>query len=268
MGTNKSRVVYFGWIPILSYNIRPENRNISEDKFTRVFSDLDLKQKINIQVTDFDKKGFLSKFVVAIPKRNSALESLTIEVNCKIRESGLVSFNFTTVPFNLGIEDEELREIFQSNLKVNLFDVIRDIYHKHIHHKKDSDAILSPVKAKDEKEAAEKILEQYSDKIFHYHRLIEKIGMVNFVTRFCDTKKRLDLLTSALGEFIYAQSFILLHKNLIQNPDEKREHFLKAFESINVLKDKLSWDIMFFISIVILYLTFIATITTVIAFVK
>ncbi|MBU0566564.1 hypothetical protein KJ693_06810 [bacterium] len=58
-----------------------------------------------------------------------------------------------------------------------------------------------------------------------------------------------------MGEFIYAQSFIDLHKNSIDNSKDITKTFQQASDSINILKEKFSWTLMFVIAALVGTLT-------------
>lgn len=239
-------VVYFGWIPTLTHEVIA-SKEIKEGKtFSRVFSDLKLNQEANIELKKLDEKGFLELFEVSIP------EVCGIKVECKVRPSGLTSFSFS---FFLP-KDPKIDPIFKKKLVISLFDFIRDLYHEHVHHEKKDDAILKPIEAKTEDEAIEKILKQYWDKVIYYHK---DIGTKKGVLRFFHTRKRINFLASGLGELVYAQSFVSLHKDNIKNWEEKAECFLRAFTSLGILKDRLGWNIMFAISIIVGILTLLSS---------
>ena len=173
---------YYGWIPILSHTLNSEDRNIKDNNFLKVFSDTDPSQEVAIELKEFDESGFISEFEGAIP------EKCFIDVSCEIKETGLVSFSFSSDP-----PIEGNREI--NHLAASIFDIIRDVYHEHVHHEKITDILLKPVESKEEREAVKKILRQYSTKIFTYHE--DKGRKLRWWEKFCESRKRIDLLNSA-----------------------------------------------------------------------
>lgn len=240
-------VTYYGWIPILTPNVIASNKLKEGDVFVRVLEFC--RKKVNIKVNKLDKNGFLSSFEVVIPEKQRKL----INVECNIKLSGLTSFSFffykkPQTQFN------EITKYFKNKLVINLFDSIRDLYHEHVHHEKKDDAILKPVEAKAEDEAIEGILNQYLNKVIYYHKDTgSKKG--NILIRFLDTRKRINFLASGMGELVYAQSFVSLHKDKIKNWEENIKCFLRAFESLKILRSKLEWGIMFALSLIVGILT-------------
>lgn len=188
--------------------------------------------------------------------------------------TGLVSFFFK----NDGLDSEKFK--FYSEkiyFPIFVFDIIRDVYHEHVHHARNDDCKLKPVSAKNEKEALYKILLQYQAKIFYYHSDLQPVKNILSIphTKYFEQRKRIALLETALGELIYAKSFIALHKAELETSEFKthiiEDSFDRAYESISILREKLTWQTMYVISmasIIIAILAAIASIVPIFNFIK
>ncbi|MBI4680825.1 MAG: hypothetical protein HY753_06405 [Nitrospirae bacterium] len=253
----------YGWIPILSSYLLTDNFHTKpSDIFPKSISDTDASQTIDGSLT-FDDNQCITSITLDIP------EIASVQVSCDMASSGLVFFQFNEVSFSpIPLENT----IFNENaLPTCIFDIIRDIYHDHVHHGKDSDCKLSPVIAKDEDEAVKKLLNQYQNKIIEYHKdfkLIKNCFYLSPARIFkLKSKKQLYFLTTGSGEFIYAQSFINLHEDIINrigfNVDTVNKSFELANKSVTTLKDKLSWRIMYIISITAMVIALFALISAI-----
>lgn len=228
---NDKQEKYYGWIPILTHKLLPLPPNQRPEKFTSSISDTNPSEKITFSNFNYDQRGFLCSFEMNCPEKYSA------KIECLIQETGLVSFNFITAS----------HEINQRTLfPFQIFNVVRSMYHRHVHHDDDLDAALTSVIAKDEKEAVSKIIKQFSEKIIDYHKRVKKTPPnYRFIKRFKHSRKKLEAMEPALGEFIYGRAFLGLHRNLINSNNEIEESFQKASDSISVLKEKYSYDLIY-----------------------
>ncbi len=237
---------YYCWIPILTHTLNPASRDHIEDNFRIKISDTDTNQEVVVSDLKWTSNvGYLSSFSIGIP------EECFIKVDCNIQRTGLVSFTFDT---DITIPNSYMED----NIAVNIFNLVRDIYHDHVHHDKADDATLSPVEANDDKEAIEKILAQYSEKITNHHKAVRSTFKFHLWRRIISLRRRMIAYESALGEFIYAQSLIDLHQSVIDNHDNIKESFKKAYDSISILKEKSSWTLMWTITVGIVILTIIS----------
>ncbi len=253
---------WYGWIPILSYELLAENCSSEmERSFKKRISDTDLSQRVDVSLV-FDHNNFLSAVQIDIP------EVGTVEVSCKIERTGLVNFSFTGIKFS----ENDIDNIIFNNtaLPVLILDIIRDVYHDHVHHDRHDDCKLKPVLSDNADEAVIKILSQYQNKIFHYHKDSHSIKDYPFLphSKYFKMRRRICFLETARGEFTYAKVFIELHKSYLKSkcPSVNKNikyFFDQAYNSVSILKEKLTWQIMYVISFLAVVITAMSLVSSI-----
>lgn len=231
-------ITYSGWIPILTDRLIPlsskEENEIVEylKKPINISDDLRNPELILVDNLQF-KDDYLISF--QIKSQSSALLSLTI--NCAIGKTGIVKF---CIP-NQNPEQQEGKRNKEERLAIKIFKIIREIYHEHIHHSK-TEAALRPVKTSYEDNALQDIIKQYDYKIIDYHdngiKIVDKAGI----------ERALSHIEEGLGELVYAKSFLNLHKSHFRDRtklDERIRSLDSVSKSLEILREKLSWNLMF-----------------------
>lgn len=256
------QTIWYGWIPILSHELVAENRSAeTEANYKKKTSDTDTSQEVNVSL-NFADNHFLSSVQIDIP------EIGTVNAKCKIRETGLINFEFSEIKFS---KNEIVNNIFNNtSLPVLIFDIIRDVYHDHVHHEHHDDCKLKPVSSSSDNDAVTKILSQYQNKIFYYHKDSHSIKNYYYIpcSRYFKMKRRVYFLETARGEFTYAKAFIELHKSHLKSEKKYESETLKyffdqAYNSVSILKEKLTWQIMYFISILAIIITALSLISSI-----
>ncbi|CAD7776855.1 MAG: hypothetical protein KBONHNOK_00965 [Candidatus Methanoperedenaceae archaeon GB50] len=203
---------------ILSYSPEGYRRYYEDDKDAKENKKFKIivcirKHKIN-HVFAFDSKGEIKAHAV-----------------CLIHDDGIVEIKVIDVKLPDQPTDRQVQNI-RERVAIHIYISIRDFYHSHTHHAKHDDMLLKPVQADNKKEAAEKILTQYEEKIIFYHKQIkEDIGPDK---SFEDAR---DLITKAEGEMIYASAFTRLLKDSIDDFELYLSVFSNAISSIKILAE-------------------------------
>jgi hypothetical protein len=106
--------------------------------------------------------------------------------------------------------------------------VIRDVFHKHVHHS--SDMLLPPVDAPDKKEAIEKIALRYLEKFIIYKRKWANIR----------SKDALNDVRRAQGEIEYARSFLTIHESELEHDflEKVRTSFNRFRNTFKILEGR------------------------------
>lgn len=135
--------------------------------------------------------------------------------NIEFIKNGLTNFSIDLKSDRY--DEEDVGSVF--------FRIIRDIYHGHTHHKH-QDLLLKPIKAKNENEAIDKLINLYLYKIVQYHKEIKIRVDTAFIKYFSIVtfKDSEDVIAQAMGEMTYAESLVNLLK-------EKDARYLNRFET-------------------------------------
>ena len=146
--------------------------------------------------------------------------------NCSIYDNGLVKID-------LNSDTAQISDKIQPIAK-RIYILIRDVYHSHTHHEKNGDSHLPLVLSDYKKDAIEKLLNQYDEKIINYHKYI-KIDVKNHN----DFSYAIKLITAAKGEMNYALHFVTLMKDYVDDFKSYKSSFLINVQSISILADEL-----------------------------
>ncbi len=247
---------YYGWIPILSYELHfdylfsefTKNEFTKNHKITKITGDeqntLDKKlsktdgtyytydvhddvknKKFKVVISFNDKK--IADYILIFNKENNLEAYAAI---CYIDSKGLVGFKLEYPEEKYAWKEHEMIEQF--------YIIIKNLYHSHTHHK-DEDLLLEPVPAKDKKDAIGEILKQYDEKIIKY---LKRVKSSMPIERF-DMAEGFDmaeeLIATAEGEMTYASRFVNLFKENIENHEAYSFVFSNALQSINILANKI-----------------------------
>lgn len=154
-------------------------------KLSNIHKDEDLlKRNLEIWPSPFLQKLFF-------PREKQPL----IKGQSEIHASGLVKLKIDQYPTSEKYEHPEEQ----------MHKVIRDVFHKHVHHS--SDMLLPPVDAQDKMEASEKIILRYLEKFIIYKRKWSHVR----------PKDALNDVMRAQGEIEYAQSYLAIHDSKLQS---------------------------------------------------
>ncbi len=253
MGTDA--VIYWGWIPILTKKVHFEygiskisgnnrktvsNGDKEETNGWEVASDEEKSEIYRILETDEvecychwdyeDKNNEKFKIIVCIQdyKINNIFaygknRAINAHAKCTIHDEGLVEIELVhnTVPIEKRVQSEVAKRVYI---------LIRDVYHSHTHHTKHADTLLKPVLAAKKKEAVEKLLAQFDEKIIYYHKVIKPD-----IEPPEDFNQAIKLINKAKGEMTYAISFTRLFKEDINDFELYISVFSNSFQSITTL---------------------------------
>jgi hypothetical protein len=111
---------------------------------------------------------------------------------------------------------EECKEMLYAEIYV----CVRDIYHRHTHHKESHEMLCPPVKTLDRNEAIKIIPDEYNEKIIKNHIIIKSYYNKS-------PKQAISDLLRVKGEMIYAQRFI----ELVNLDDHLKQSFHHAYNS-------------------------------------
>ncbi|MCK4732343.1 MAG: hypothetical protein KAT65_07790 [Methanophagales archaeon] len=154
-------------------------------KLSNIHKDEDIL-KLNLEIWPFP---FLQKLF--FPREKQPL----IKGQSEIHANGLVKLKIDQYPTYEKYEHPEEQ----------MHKVIRDVFHKHVHHS--SDMLLPPVDAQDKKAALEKIILSYLEKFIIYKR----------VWSHARPKDALNDVMRAQGEIEYARSYLAIHDSELQS---------------------------------------------------
>jgi membrane-bound ClpP family serine protease len=129
-----------------------------------------------------------------------------------------------------------------------VYAILKEIYHIHTHHHKDTDMLLRPIHiTSQDAKPYDKILNEYEEKIISYHNEINKnniFGIKNFLININKVykEKEIEKLKKAHGEMLYALNFLnLVDEESFQNRKLVFENAKSSFESLlNTYNSKLS----------------------------
>lgn len=245
MVTGNESNVYYAWIPILTNDLnfncfikelKREGDKITEDE-ARTFDKKLLKTNGLYYNRDSHEDVGQKRFRAVISiNDNSILDHILIldktgnleaHAVCDIDRKGLVTLKVEYPAERYAWKEHEMIEQF--------YIITRDLYHCHTHHKAHEDLLLKPVIAKSKKDAIEKILNQYDEKIIKYHKRI-RLSIPHEKFDFA-TK----LIVAAKGEMTYASHFVNLFKEDIENPEFRRFVFSNALQSIAILANEIKF---------------------------
>jgi len=235
---------FFGWIPILTYQLLPVSCLITTPLEKRV-SDTDTQK---ISYTYFWENNHITGIKIHYSDNS---RSLTINVKCEVFSTGLVKYSFVFYP------DHEYSSLYVKHIAAIIFDIIRDVYHEHVHHDTTDDVTLPPIETQDKKEAISKIFDIYSEKIIRYHKDIKYSLNYWILKKLYYLLNRLRIVESGMGEFVYAKSFTMLHKDYLDHADERLRSFENAYSSLKILREKFEWTLMYSVTFIIFILTVI-----------
>gem|GEM_PF-4903875 len=228
MSRMKNLPLWHGWIPILSGKLfLPEEEDI-EDRAKRLQKEINEHCEYQIKYTHIG----LDSWIIEIETREEMLQ-----VDCKLENNGLCKIT----PIAGDPSYENVSVIYQ---------FIRDLYHKHIHHS--GDIPLRPIEANNENDAKEGFLDQYRQKVMDYHSEAK-----DFIDsrRFDDA---IDIISSGRGEMQYAKSFVNLF--FVGEPGELLN---RVFENADKSLEVLWWRVIWRLSAIERRLLFRATVTLV-----
>lgn len=239
-------MTYVAWIPILTPNIDFErrvndfieqNKEYIENKksspneiiYKREFDDVRInnegEQKIKITLHNFKiTEIYFNEIKLA-------------EIH-HISDEGIVWFSLS-----VSVADD----FTPQKLAGQVYIVIKDIYHVHTHHNKEDDMLLVPCKIggtatfKIDNLVALKILNQYTEKIIKYHKIIHSINEDNEIATISQMRLLLLLFKKAKGEMIYGLHFLSLVKSSISTDlyNNHKKAFQNSLTSMGILSDNL-----------------------------
>jgi len=129
----------------------------------------------------------------------------------------------------------------KENLIREVYFSVKGIYHSHTHHSS-SIHLLDIVKSEDQSDAIKKIIGYFEGKIISYHHEI-RLGLFERGFKYISEEsieRNFKTFTIAEGEMIYAQRFIELHDQEIQEaglqPNDIKNEFKHAIKSIRMLE--------------------------------
>lgn len=202
-----------------------KSKEIKYFEFYKNFKDT---QEENSKVVIFVDNKYKIIRVIIFNKKQEVAAIAT----CEIDNNGLVKISFSYQP-KQGLNKIELEKI-EKNIAIQVYIIIRDIYHQHTHHeygKDHSDILLPPVQAKNDKEAIKKINDKYQEKIITYHEKLHEIlkDPTQIPYGFFDEIKH------AKGEMTYAISFIKLFKDKIKHYEKYHFSYLNGIRALDIL---------------------------------
>ncbi len=220
---------FWGWIPILTTKIHfeflikeMEGELISiSDKDKKLICDILKADEIEgYYREDFeDELGKTFKAIVCVHnyKINHVFMRdkdgvIKAHAKCSLHDDGIVEIK-------LALQTIPIREQLQPKVARRVYMIIRDIYHTHTHHEKHHDKLLNVVITNNKREAVEKLLTQFDEKIIRYHKMI-KHDIEN--PKFFETAKK--LITRAKGEMIYALVLTKLFEECFERPLNTQEN--------------------------------------------
>ncbi|RZN16458.1 MAG: hypothetical protein EF812_00045 [Methanosarcinales archaeon] len=238
-------VIYWGWIPILTKKVHFEYgiSKIPREGWEIASNEekIEICQILGTDTVDEcycywdyeDENNKKFKIIVCIQnyKINNFFaydgkgKSIKAHAKCTIHDDGLVKIELDhkTVPVGEKIQPEVAKRVYIS---------IRDAYHSHTHHTKYEDILLKPVLAANKDEAVERLLDQYDEKIIHYHKVIKPD-----IESYKDFDEARNLIGRAKGEMTYAVSFTRLFKRYINDFELYISVFSNSFQSITTLAE-------------------------------
>lgn len=245
MATDNENSIYYAWIPILTYSLNfnyfikkleREGNKITEDEarnfdkklsknngtYYNCDSHEDVENKSFRAVISINDEKILDHILILDKTGN--LEAHAV---CDIDKKGLVTLKLKYPDEKYAWKEYEIIKQF--------YIITRDLYHYHTHHKAHEDLLLKPVIAKSKKDAIEKILNQYDEKIIKYHKRI-RLSIPHEKFDFA-TK----LIVTAKGEMTYASHFVNLFKEDIEDPEFCRFVFSNALRSIAILANEIKF---------------------------
>ena len=280
----------YGWIPILTHRLRPEDQKQLDNIPLQISDKWKFIKKTYLRSYEpfFKKDGFLEKISLNF---NEFTGIKKVIVSCNIKDTGLIKFKIEEIE-NCNTCDNDIFVNF--TLPSVVLDIIKNIYHSHVHHNKLADCEIRPVKANSYDEAILEIVNQYRKKINMYHNTISNLknrfsfkdiiedmkspknndcmtrfnafiktiklipfSLWWFVKRFFTSKSKCthSLTQAALGDFQYGISFVNLHEKDINKKNEKladsiRKSFLGANQSLLLLREGSTFRIMYIIAFI------------------
>lgn len=240
---------FWGWVPILSSELLTvQDPVIRIERIRKDWADTERTKDCEYADFEFVDSGYLKSFKVSMP------ETGFMKIEIDILPTGLFSFHYS---YDICAKQDNLRWELDFLFPTIIYTIVRDIYHDHVHHERTYDAVLQVEEAKDIEDAMRKFRLQYENKIKAYHQDIKRVdqdGLLFNTTQILLLRpmlKRLKLMNLAIGEFVYAKSFLQLH-----GLSCKAFAFDNATNSVRLLMDKQYWRIAtFFASLNILLVT-------------
>ena len=236
-------VIYWGWIPILTKKVHfeygiskmpRESWEIASNKEKiEIYQILGTNRVECYRHWDYeDKNNEKFKIIVCVQKYKInnifAYDSegvIKAHAKCTIHDDGLVEIELDHKTVHIG-------EKIQPKVAKRVYISIRDVYHSHTHHTKYEDILLKPVLAANEDEAVERLLDQYDEKIIHYHKVIKPD-----IESYKDFDEARKLIARAKGEMTCAVSFARLFKRYINDFELCISVFSNSFQSITTLAE-------------------------------
>jgi hypothetical protein len=239
---------FWGWIPILTSKILYEYL-IDELEHTN-FGPITKENKelielilgtdeydYSVQEDSEDENSNIFKAIACLKDKKvehlfffDENDILKAHARCLICDNGIVRIE-------LDDKSAALSQGIKPTVAKRAYIIIRDIYHSHTHHEKYDDYLLQLVVADNQKEAIEKILGQYEEKIVMYHKTIRTD------LKYVDFDAAISLITLAKGEMKYASAFVGLQST--QNPyfECYNNIFSNSLSSISLLADDVEMKI-------------------------
>ncbi len=228
---------FVAWIPILTPEINFKRR---VDAFLRK-NHLQFQGDVITYKREFDDEAKNrekdKKVKLYFNEKKSKIEKIDFE-NVSVAEiiditkEGIVFFKVIS-----NVKDKQ-------KLAEQIFIVVKDVYHEHTHHHHEDDMLLRPVETEEGKYkindiVAKKILNQYTEKIIHYHKKLNEYIDERQIMRASKMKGLLLLFKKSIGEMIYALHFISLVKPHISSElyDSHKKSYESALTSIRNLRD-------------------------------
>ena len=240
---------WFGWIPTLAgKEVFPTlcreflkeitGGGIEDGMFIFRKKLYDVK-KMYCSITISLKNGYITSVKISDDTEN---KTIVRAENVEFYENGLVSFTIFT-------------EVDEKIAAMQVFRIIRDIYHVHTHHKH-QDVLLEPVTAENVDEAIDKIVRTYLKKIVDYLKEI-KHRADTFFLKYCSVLTIEDtesLISQALGEMIYAENFCELFNRF------EKTRFERTRTAIEALRDRVRVK-YYTLTLILAFLTLTFTVT-------
>jgi len=230
---------YYGWIPILTKNLlydrfikelEKEKERVEGEEEKKLNEILSKTGRYYIHETHEDVENNKVKVIISIDDRN-AIDRVLIFVkdnvlaahaSCNIEDNGLVM---------LKLEYPKEKDAWKEHeIIMQVYIIIKDLYHHHTYHEPYEEILLLPVSAKDKTDAITRLVDQYQEKITAYHTIIWK-----------DIKNKMEfdvvweLVSRAKIEMVYASVFLQLFGKNIKDSQSYFSVFSNAFKSIDDL---------------------------------
>ena len=264
--------LWWGWVPILSHkvlNCRPEKQGfklggltVDQAKALRPFTPIDQRKKywirekeVNSDDTQFSRRERIKKI---FNKQKNAHSIITVILEaCEVPRPAYAIvwgtkrgrrplFCAKVFAFDVDTGIFSYRVSYaggtpgQKNLAIQIFRIIRDVYHRHVW-TRSGDISIFPVMASNAKNAAERIWdEHYGERIIikRHHEVNERLDSLRFGSTPRSWLDAFRVCSTALGELSYAKAMARLN-----NLGERREKAAEwAKESLSDLLELLEQE--------------------------